>query len=498
MKNKYYDNYTIIKLNDKISDIDENVSEIEFNDINNIDFDDDIDIGNDDNYMSYILELNNGKYYLVDSNKSIRKGSYETFTNACRWIKNCGGIKCVLKPLYNNIDNIDDNIFIGTMLCMYKYGYDDIRSRTYKKLNKLDEYEKDIIICRLRMYFTDEYLEEIKSRMNIVLDRYNIMNIDILNYQNSIKEIRINIIKETFNNTNYTNIIFKKKVYRNKSKNRFDKIEDNSKISNLLYDTGKSLTDTISVIGVYVLQLTDDRYYIGQSNNLKRRINEHLCCHGSKFVKSCGKNAIINVLKPITREIEDLDEWELSEYLVRVKLHTFDKVRGSYYSKNNYSDEIKNKITTLVDKLFEDGYYNNIDITKSEEPLNTIAENDKITFYKIINKSTNYSYIGYTMYSLEIAFNQHKMLCKRFMCNDLLLYEYVKSIGSWNNFIIEMIDVYDKNEKQLYEIRKKYIEKFNAILNYNCNNIYHKIIDDKIYLYKFDHNTCIFELENYS
>ena len=81
---------------------------------------------------------------------------------------------------------------------------------------------------------------------------------------------------------------------------------------------------------VYVLELESGKYYIGESINPKKRIEDHFNGFGSQWTKLYQP---IRILKPFTKKQDEL--WELSETIQRMVYHGIDNVRGSLFTKEN-------------------------------------------------------------------------------------------------------------------------------------------------------------------
>ena len=107
--------------------------------------------------------------------------------------------------------------------------------------------------------------------------------------------------------------------------------------------------------GVYVLRLRDDKYYVGQSDNKRRRIGEHRegRGEGTEFTK---KHAVVEEIKPLTEPMTDLNLWELKETLTRMKEHGIHSVRGSRWCQlvlqQNHIEDIKNYMVTYFTYSF--------------------------------------------------------------------------------------------------------------------------------------------------
>jgi len=78
---------------------------------------------------------------------------------------------------------------------------------------------------------------------------------------------------------------------------------------------------------VYVLELENNKYYVGKSNDKKKRINRHIQGKGCTWTK---KYKPINEIKPITKPQQSF--WELWETLELMKIYGVDNVRGSMFT----------------------------------------------------------------------------------------------------------------------------------------------------------------------
>ena len=101
--------------------------------------------------------------------------------------------------------------------------------------------------------------------------------------------------------------------------------------------------------GVYVLRLRDGKYYVGCSNNKRRRIGEHRegRGEGTEFTE---KHAVIEEIEPLTEPMTNLNLWELQETLTRMKKHGIHSVRGSRWCQlvlqQNHIEDIKKEMVT--------------------------------------------------------------------------------------------------------------------------------------------------------
>ena len=78
---------------------------------------------------------------------------------------------------------------------------------------------------------------------------------------------------------------------------------------------------------VYVLKLENDKYYVGKSNEKRKRIQRHMNGVGCTWTKKYNP---ISELVPITRPQQSF--WELWETLELMKKYGVDNVRGSMFT----------------------------------------------------------------------------------------------------------------------------------------------------------------------
>ena len=78
---------------------------------------------------------------------------------------------------------------------------------------------------------------------------------------------------------------------------------------------------------VYVLQLENEKFYVGKSLQKERRIQNHFLGNGSAWTRKYNP---ISVLEPLTKPQESF--WELWETLELMKQYGIDNVRGSMFT----------------------------------------------------------------------------------------------------------------------------------------------------------------------
>lgn len=104
---------------------------------------------------------------------------------------------------------------------------------------------------------------------------------------------------------------------------------------------------------LYVLQLEDDKWYVGKSDDIQNRLNQHKSGKGSAWTK---------LYKPIkvyeTKKINSIHD-ETNATLDLMKKYGIDNVRGGAYCQIDLPDEIessiKHQINSNTDKCYECG-----------------------------------------------------------------------------------------------------------------------------------------------
>ena len=95
---------------------------------------------------------------------------------------------------------------------------------------------------------------------------------------------------------------------------------------------------------IYVLKLIDERYYVGRTGNILRRVKQHFSGYGAKYTKKYKPLKVIEVVEEITND----DERKMT--FKYVDKYGWEKVRGSYWC----SLEIKRKLNL---KFYENIYF---------------------------------------------------------------------------------------------------------------------------------------------
>lgn len=104
---------------------------------------------------------------------------------------------------------------------------------------------------------------------------------------------------------------------------------------------------------VYVLKLRNDKYYVGRTSNLERRIDDHKAGYGSSWTK---KHKFVEMIKSFEAESPFYEDMIVKTMM---QAHGIENVRGGSYSqvwlpKDQYT-QLRREINGATDKCFHCG-----------------------------------------------------------------------------------------------------------------------------------------------
>jgi len=105
--------------------------------------------------------------------------------------------------------------------------------------------------------------------------------------------------------------------------------------------------------GVYVLQLQDGGYYVGKSDNIDARVQQHTSGVGSAWC--CHKGGVVKEIPTVfPGSLQDVSSWEMNETVTQMLLHGYGNVRGWEFTScqalsTGELDTIKNVIMGQTD-----------------------------------------------------------------------------------------------------------------------------------------------------
>ena len=106
-----------------------------------------------------------------------------------------------------------------------------------------------------------------------------------------------------------------------------------------------------SVSGVYVLQTRNGLFYVGKSNNINARIQEHRSGLGAACLDGSSFQVVTHLLT--SGNTADLESWERNETLQRMMVHGIENVRGWMFTSKNLSDKDRENAFTQICEKFE-------------------------------------------------------------------------------------------------------------------------------------------------
>lgn len=104
---------------------------------------------------------------------------------------------------------------------------------------------------------------------------------------------------------------------------------------------------------IYILELENNKYYIGKTNNPQIRINDHFKLDGSLWTKKYKPIKIIDI-------ISNCDEFDEDKYTIKyMKKYGIDNVRGGSFCQieldNNNKNILNKMIYSATNKCFKCG-----------------------------------------------------------------------------------------------------------------------------------------------
>lgn len=151
---------------------------------------------------------------------------------------------------------------------------------------------------------------------------------------------------------------------------------------------------------IYVLQLEEGNYYIGQTDDLVERIHEHRTGKGATWTKIYK---VINTVETLCVGVCNLEKAKITEdriTLEYMKRFGWQKVRGGDYSNSN-DDVVFEKLKELKEKgiidfdiddpvYFEKHYVKHYSgMHKNKEKSSLFNDLDKITRVSVLNSINN-------------------------------------------------------------------------------------------------------------
>ena len=169
---------------------------------------------------------------------------------------------------------------------------------------------------------------------------------------------------------------------------------------------------------IYVLKLIDDRYYIGRSQNVLQRIEQHFSGNGSVYTKKFKPLKVLEIVE------ENTNFDERNKTIEYIKKYTWEKVRGYVWSRIDYKNPIK------IDNMVLERTIKYDEIDENVKKLYCVDEKDILEIGKELNITPGS--VAYRLkmmniinskkvargYFTYIKSDMYKDVCKNYMRNN--------------------------------------------------------------------------------
>ncbi|AYV78372.1 MAG: GIY-YIG nuclease [Edafosvirus sp.] len=152
------------------------------------------------------------------------------------------------------------------------------------------------------------------------------------------------------------------------------------------------------MIVIYILKLSDNKYYVGKTNNLDHRIEDHIMNLGSAWTK-------LYPFKEVLSMHENCDEYDEDKYTIKTMgIYGIDNVRGGSFANIELSNAQKEVLTGIIrnaqNKCFKCGY----DSHFSKECYAQKDVNGCVTSHTFLSSFIVYIHILYTFFFHSYTF----------------------------------------------------------------------------------------------
>ena len=97
------------------------------------------------------------------------------------------------------------------------------------------------------------------------------------------------------------------------------------------------------MVFIYVLELTNNKYYIGKTNNPKFRMQSHFNSNGSAWTKKYKPIRLIELLN-------DCDDYDEDKYTLKyMEKYGIENVRGGAFCQIELTNELVDKIINILE-----------------------------------------------------------------------------------------------------------------------------------------------------
>src|SRR5579872_3815511 len=104
------------------------------------------------------------------------------------------------------------------------------------------------------------------------------------------------------------------------------------------------------MIAIYILQLEDNKYYVGKTKNPDFRIEQHFDSDGSAWTQKYKPIRIVYL-------IPDCDDFDEDKHTLKMmKQHGIDNVRGGSFCELNLSEDNRKTINKMFESVNNECY----------------------------------------------------------------------------------------------------------------------------------------------
>jgi|LakMenE18May11ns_1017448.scaffolds.fasta_scaffold9954712_5 hypothetical protein len=205
---------------------------------------------------------------------------------------------------------------------------------------------------------------------------------------------------------------------------------------------------------IYILELENNKYYIGRSNCSKKRILQHFNNNGSEWTKLYKPIRILSQFKG--------DSWDEEKHtLITMNTYGVNNVRGGSYCKIHLTESEKEKamqtILSVMDKCYKCGepghFANECSIDKFEQKEDVLSEHDiavikpideecKSEQMKDMVKSDKYKFVTKLISIVPFNFGNYEEIIKM-----------TESMSPFDDILINNEEHFNMDERQIiYEL----------------------------------------------
>jgi hypothetical protein len=96
------------------------------------------------------------------------------------------------------------------------------------------------------------------------------------------------------------------------------------------------------MVFIYVLELEQEKYYVGKTNNPSLRTEAHFTGEGSYWTKKYKPKTVINI-------IPDCDDYDEDKYTLKyMEIYGIENVRGGSFCEIELNDNVKNILNRMI------------------------------------------------------------------------------------------------------------------------------------------------------